>query len=125
MPARESEAIVLRSYPFREADLVVAFFTRDRGKLRGIARGVRRPKSRFGASLERLSRVRIAYFEKQTVELVRVDRAELTHPPLLMRAGYEISLALDYVAEVADGFFPVWMDPEQYHVFEEPVSRGL
>jgi len=106
MPARESEALILRSYPYREADLIVSFFARDRGKLRGIARGVRRPKSRFGSALERLAHVQIAYFQKQTTELVRVDAGELLRPPLLMRADYETSLSLDYVAEVADGLLP-------------------
>ena len=106
MPARESEALILRTYPFREADLVVVFYTRDRGKLRGIARGVRRPKSRYGASLERLAHVRVSYFQKQTVELVRIDRAELAGPSLTMRVDYAGSLALDYLAEVADGLLP-------------------
>ena len=62
MPARVSETFVLRTYPFREADLIVSFFTRDQGKLRGVARRARRPKSAFGSGLERLSRVRMAYY---------------------------------------------------------------
>ncbi len=106
MPARESEALVLRTYPYREADLIVSFFSRDRGKLRGIARGVRRPKSRFGASLERLSHSRISYFEKQTLELVRVDRGELLSPPVTMQADFPASVALDYIAEVAEDMLP-------------------
>jgi DNA repair protein RecO (recombination protein O) len=106
MPARESEALVLRTYPYREADLIVSFFTRDRGKLRGIARGVRRPKSNYGASLERLAHVRIHYFQKQTLELVRIDRAEPLSPPLVMLADYPCSLALDYIAEVAEDMLP-------------------
>jgi DNA repair protein RecO (recombination protein O) len=106
MPARESEALILRTYPYREADLVVSFFTRDRGKLRGIARGVRRPKSRYGAGLERLAHVRISYFYKHTQDLVRVDRAEPVSPPLVMLADYPCSVALDYIAEVAEGMLP-------------------
>ncbi len=106
MPARESEALVLRTYPYREADLIVSFFTRDRGKLRGIARGVRRPKSRFGASLERLSHSRIGYFEKQTLDLVRIDRGELLSPPVLMQADFPTSVALDFIAEVAEDMLP-------------------
>lgn len=106
MPARESEALVLRTYPYREADLIVSFFTRDRGKLRGIARGVRRPKSNYGASLERLAHVRIHYFQKQTLELVRIDRAEPLSPALVMLADYPCSLALDYIAEVAEDMLP-------------------
>jgi len=54
MPARMSESFILQTYPFREADLVVSFFTRDQGKLRGVARRARRPKSSFGSGLERL-----------------------------------------------------------------------
>ena len=49
MPARVSETFVLRTYPFREADLIVSFFTRDQGKMRGVARRARRPKSPFGS----------------------------------------------------------------------------
>ena len=106
MPARESEALILRTYPFREADLIVSFFARDRGKLRGIARGVRRPKSRFGAGLERLAHVRLSYFQKQTVELVRIDRSELLSMPLTMRTDYAGSAGLDYMAEVAEELLP-------------------
>jgi DNA repair protein RecO (recombination protein O) len=43
-----SDSFILQTYPFREADLVVSFFTRDQGKLRGVARRARRPKSSFG-----------------------------------------------------------------------------
>ena len=48
MPSRESEVLILRTYPYREADLIVSFITRDEGKLRGIARGARRPKESLG-----------------------------------------------------------------------------
>jgi DNA repair protein RecO (recombination protein O) len=106
MPARESEAFILRSYPFGEADLVVSYFTRDMGKLRGIAKGVRRPKSRFGAGLERLAHVKLFYFQKQTVELAKIDKAELLGPSLTMRADYPVSVALDYIAEVAEETLP-------------------
>jgi DNA repair protein RecO (recombination protein O) len=37
MPARTSESFILQTYPFRESDLIVSFFTRDQGKLRGVA----------------------------------------------------------------------------------------
>ena len=52
MPLRHCEAIVLRTYRVGEADKVVVFLTRELGKLRGFAKGARRPRSRFGASLE-------------------------------------------------------------------------
>ena len=106
MPARESEAFVLRTYPYREADLIVNFVARDQGKLRGTARGARRPKSRFGSGLERLAHTRIFYFQRQNRELVSLDRCELIGPPLFLRADYATSLALDYVVEVCDQLLP-------------------
>jgi len=51
MPARLSEAYVLRTYPYQEGDLIVSFFTRDQGKLRGAAKRARRLKSPFGSAL--------------------------------------------------------------------------
>ncbi len=66
MPAQASETLVLRTYPLKEADLVVSFFTRDQGKLRGVAKRARRTKNSFGSGLERLSHVRMYYFQRET-----------------------------------------------------------
>ena len=106
MPARESEALVLRTYPYREADLIVSFFTRDQGKLRGVARAVRRPKSRFGSGLERLSHVRLYYFLRENQELARLDRCDLCGPPVFVRADYATCVALDFLAEVSEQVLP-------------------
>ena len=122
MPARESEAFVLRSYPYREADLIVSFFSRDLGKLRGVARGVRRPKSRFGASMERLSHSRIGYFQKDNLELVRIDRGELLSPALCMRTGYGASLSLDLIAEITEEMLP---DHEPHDAFFRLLAHVL
>jgi DNA repair protein RecO (recombination protein O) len=102
MPARVSESLILRTYPFQEADLVVSFLTRDLGKLRGVARRARRPKSSFGAGLERLSHVRAAYFQRETRELVSLDSCELIRSPFELQADYEVGVALDYLAETAE-----------------------
>lgn len=102
MPARVSESLILRSYPFREADLVVSFLTRDQGKLRGVARRARRPKSGFGAGLERLSHVRAAYFQRENRELVGLDSCELISSPFELQSDYAAGVALDYLAEVAE-----------------------
>ena len=106
MPARVSEALVLRTYPLKEADLVVSFFTRDQGKLRGVAKRARRPKSAFGAGLERLSHVRMAYFQRETRELVNLDSCELIHSQFALVSDYWTGVALDYFAEVAEQLLP-------------------
>lgn len=106
MPARVSESFVLRTYPFREADLVVSFFTRDLGKLRGVARRARRPKSAFGSGLERLSLVRMSYFQKETAELVSLSGCELIESQFGLQTDYASSVALDYITEVAEQLLP-------------------
>ncbi len=106
MPARVSETFVLRTYPFREADLIVSFFTRDQGKLRGVARRARKPKSPFGAGLERLSRVHMAYFERETRDLVNLSGCELIESPFALQSDYTRGIALDYFAEVAEHLLP-------------------
>ena len=104
--ARVSEALVLRTYPLKEADLIVSFLTRDQGKLRGVAKRARRPKGGFGAGLERLSHVRMAYFQRETRELVNVDSCELIRSQFDLVADYWTGVALDYFAETADQLLP-------------------
>lgn len=106
MPARVSESFILRTYPFQEADLIVSFLARDQGKLRGVARRARRPKSRFGAGLERLSQVRMAYFQKENRELVSLDTCEIISSPFELTSDYAMSVGLDYLAEVTEHLLP-------------------
>jgi DNA repair protein RecO (recombination protein O) len=106
MPARVSETYVLRTYPFRESDLIVSFFTRDQGKLRGVARRARKPKSTFGSGLERLSLVNLSYSQKETRELVNLNSCDLLQSQFDLLQDFEASIALDYIAEVSDHLLP-------------------
>ena len=106
MPAWVSETFVLRTYPFREADLIVSFFTRDMGKMRGVARRARRPKSPFGSGLERLSRVRMSFFQRENAELANLTGCELIDSPFAMQKDYSQCVALDYFTEVAEQLLP-------------------
>ena len=76
MALKESEAIVLRTYPLREADLLVTLFTRLEGKLRGVARAAKKSKKRFGGALEPLTYVRVYYDDRERSELARLDSAD-------------------------------------------------
>ena len=71
MPLYSADALILRTYKLGEADRIVVFLTRDRGKKRGVAKGARRTKSNFAGALEPLTHVRVAYFEKEQRELVK------------------------------------------------------
>jgi DNA repair protein RecO (recombination protein O) len=114
MPARLSEAIVLQTYPFQESDLVVSFLTRDQGKLRGIAKRARRPKSSFGAGLERLSQVKMSYFQRETRELVNLDSCDLIRSQFDLLSDYGKAVALDYLAEISEQLLPPGEANERY-----------
>ncbi len=110
MPAYSAEALILRTYRFGEADLIVVFLTRDRGKRRGVAKNAVKSRRRFGAALEPLTRGTVAYFEKEQRELVRVDRVDTQASPLTSAmSGTAGSAALGhagYFAELLDEWSP-------------------
>ncbi len=106
MAIKESEAFVLMTYPLAEADKIVVLFTRLYGKIRAVARGARRPKSRFGACLEPLSEILISFYERESRELVALRRCELFCSPFERAATPEGEAFLHHVAELVDALQP-------------------
>lgn len=106
MALRESEAIVLRSYPLREADLLVTLFTRVEGKVRGVARSAKKSKRRFGGALEPLTYVRAFYDVRERQELARLDSCEVLESPMAAEVSYARAVALGHVAELLDELLP-------------------
>ena len=106
MPLRETEAIVLRTYRLGEAEKIVSLFTRQMGRLRAVARGAQRPKSRYGGSLEPLSYVRIEIFERENRDLLRLNSVELIESFFSMQADYRVQLAAQFLAEVGERLLP-------------------
>ncbi|HXY15819.1 MAG TPA: DNA repair protein RecO [Terriglobales bacterium] len=106
MALKESEAIILRTYPLREADLLVTFLTRAEGKLRGVARSAKKSKRRFGGALEPLTYVRVYYEDRERSELTRLDSCEVLESPLSSEVTYARAVALGHVAELLDELLP-------------------
>ena len=106
MPARETEAIILKTFPLGEADRVVSFLGRASGRLRGVAAGARRLNNRFGSTLEVLSYVRIWYVERETRELVRIQQAELLESLHKAQTDYGLSTGLAVISEIAEMVLP-------------------
>ena len=106
MPARETEAIILKTFPLGEADRLVSFFGRTSGRIRGVAGGARRLKNRYGSSLELLSHVKIWYVEKETRDLVRIQQCELLESFHKAQADYALSTGLAVVSEIAERVLP-------------------
>lgn len=101
MPLYTAEALVLRTYKLGEADRIVVFLTRDRGKKRGVAPNARKSRKRFGAALEPLTEVRVAYFEKERRDLVGLNYAELVRSPMAAASPDALGYS-HYFAELID-----------------------
>jgi DNA repair protein RecO (recombination protein O) len=116
MPARETEAIILKTFPLGEADRLVSFFGRSSGRIRGVAAGARRVKNRYGSTLEVLSHVQLWYIEKETRDLVRIQQAELLESFNKSQTDYGLSTGLAVISEIAENILPE-------HEVSEPMFR--
>ncbi len=106
MALMESEAIVLRTYPLREADLLVTLFTRMEGKVRGVARSAKKSRKRFGGALEPMTYVRAFYDVRERQELARLDACEVLQSPMASEVTYARAVALAHIAELLDEMLP-------------------
>jgi DNA repair protein RecO (recombination protein O) len=116
MPARETEAIILKTFPLGEADRLVSFFGRSSGRMRGVAAGARRVKNRYGSTLEVLSHVQIWYVERETRDLVRIQQADLLESFHKAQSDYGLSTGLAVISEISELILPE-------HEVSEPMFR--
>jgi DNA repair protein RecO (recombination protein O) len=116
MPARETEAIILKTFPLGEADRLVSFFGRASGRMRGVAAGARRIKNRYGSTLQLLSHVQLWYVEKETRDLVRIQQCEPLESFNKSQSDYELSTGLALVSEITELVLPE-------HEAAEPMFR--
>lgn len=130
MPVLSSEAVVLRTWPVHEADLIVSFFTRDYGKMRGVAKSALRSRKRFGGALEPMTIARAWFAEKPKQELVRLDQLEIIRSPLAQPVDAVRLAVLSFYAELLDEALPEH-DPQEtvfrllLSVLDQTVSAPL
>jgi DNA repair protein RecO (recombination protein O) len=106
MAVLTSEAVVLRTWPVHEADLVVSFFTRDYGKMRGVAKSALKSRKRFGGALEPMTVARAFFVERPRQELVRLDQLEIVRSPLSGPVDAVRLTVLSLFAEVLEEALP-------------------
>lgn len=100
----ETESLILKTYPLSEADKIVVFLTLHEGLVRGVAKGAKRLKSRFGGALEPFSIIDLTYFQKEERELVSVREIELkksyfseaSNPSFLQKFSYLAELLVEF-----------------------------
>jgi DNA repair protein RecO (recombination protein O) len=100
----ETEGVILKTYSLAEADKIVVLLTQNEGLVRGVAKGAKRLKSRFGGGLEPFSIISISYFQKEERELVSIGRIDLiksffeaaSNPRFLQKFSYLAELLLEF-----------------------------
>ncbi len=112
MSVLTSEAVVLRTWPVHEADLIVSFFTRDYGRVKGVAKSALRSRKRFGGALEPMTVARAWFAEQPRQELVRLDQLEIIRSPLSAPVDHVRMAVLSFFAEVLDEALPEH-DPQE------------
>src|SRR6202161_2538048 len=112
MSVLTSEAVVLRTWPVQEADLIVSFFTRDYGRVKGAAKSALKSRKRFGGALEPMTVARAWFAERPRQELVRLDQVEIIRSPLSAPVDHVRMAVLSFFAEVLDEALPEH-DPQE------------
>jgi len=101
-----SEAVVLRTWPVHEADLIVSFFARDYGKVRGVAKSALKSRKRFGGALEPMTVTKAWFAERPGQELVRLDQLEIIRSPMSTPVDHIRMAVLSLFAELLDEALP-------------------
>lgn len=100
----ETESLILKSYSLAEADKIIVCLTQTQGLVRGVAKGAKRLKSRFGGSLEPFTIVDLTYFQKEERELVSIRNIEIkksffenaSHPSFLQKFSYLTDILVNF-----------------------------
>ncbi len=120
MPLIKTMAITLNSRKWGDADRIVTFYTKEVGKIRGIARGARRQKSRLGAALEPLTICDLNLFEKSGDSLYRVSQVDLLEAFIPFREDLVLMAAAARMANVVSAVTPDGdPDPQLFETLEQ------
>jgi DNA repair protein RecO (recombination protein O) len=114
VPYYRDEGVVLRTQKLGEADRIITLLTREHGRVRAVAKGVRRTTSRFGARLEPFSHVDLQFAEARTLDVI--TQAETLRPyAARMGADYGAYTAGTVMLETADRLVDEEKQPSLQH----------
>jgi DNA repair protein RecO (recombination protein O) len=102
----DTEALVLRTYNLAEADKIVVCLSRSAGLIRGVAKGCRKLRNRFGASLEPFTLINLTYYEKETQELVSFRQTEILRSRFNLSGNPSILTGFSYMGDLLIDFSP-------------------
>jgi DNA repair protein RecO (recombination protein O) len=113
MAVLETDALILRTYNFGEADKIVVFLTRTAGVVRAVAKGCRKLRSKFGAALEPFTLAHITYYQKENQELVSLRQAEIVKSHFDLSSHAETLAGLAYMGDLVLEFSPPYEPNEK------------
>jgi|ERR1043166_981211 DNA repair protein RecO (recombination protein O) len=113
MAILETEALILRTYNLAEADKIVVCLTHTSGLVRAVAKGCRKLRSRFGASLEPFTLAKITYYQKENQELVSLNHAEIIKSHFDLSGQAETLAGLAYMGDLVIEFSPPYEPNER------------
>jgi DNA repair protein RecO (recombination protein O) len=106
MAVFETEALILRSYNLAEADKIVVCLSRSAGLIRGVAKGCRKLKNRFGAALEPFTLINLTYYEKEHQELVSFRQVDILKSRFNLSSNASILTGFSYMGDLLVDFSP-------------------
>jgi DNA repair protein RecO (recombination protein O) len=116
MSLQSTEAFVLRTYSLAEADKICIFLTRELGKVRGVAHGARKLKSRFGSALEPFTQVALTYYQKEGRELMSISTCDILRSHFHQGArDVQTATAFSYMSEMLIEFLPEHDPNERFY----------
>ncbi len=113
MPTYRDEAVVLRTHKLGEADRIVSLLSRDHGKIRAVAKGVRRTSSKFGARLEPFMVVDAQFYQGRTLDIVQ-QASSIGSYGSEIAAHYDRYTAANVIVETADKLSDADSTPQHY-----------
>ena len=123
MPLMKATAIILRSRRWGEADRIVTLYAKSLGKIRGVARGARRQKSRFGAALEPFTLCRVNLFEKAGDSLFRISQIDLVQSFQSLREDLDLMASAARMVNVVTAVTPDGdPDPRLFDTLEQGLA---
>lgn len=102
----ETEGLILKTYSLAEADKIIVLLTQSEGLVRGVAKGAKRLKSRFGGGLEPFSIIALTYFQKEERELVSISQIELVKSYFESASNPLFLQKFSYLADLLTEFAP-------------------
>ncbi|MCM8770390.1 MAG: DNA repair protein RecO [Candidatus Omnitrophica bacterium] len=107
MPINKTQALVLRTFDFRETSLIVSFYTKDFGKIHGILKGIRTEPDKFASTLEPFSHNEIIFYQKKNAGLHLVSACDLKNNFLSLRNDMYRFGHASFMMELLDALTPL------------------